>query len=161
MFHYYLASSMTDWAQIFTDSLFYAYVGINQVNTGLRQLPKLSSAFNILLSQPSWISPTDINVTKPRREEHSSLVPIRKMIILAFIIVIRYEERDQDGGSMIKVYCSLALHRPLRNPTTSSLPKYKIRKNWRPWAQTAAHQVDVKKHRRRIEITCWQKSSKE
>ena len=30
-FHYYLASTMTDLAQIFTDSLFYAYVDIQQL----------------------------------------------------------------------------------------------------------------------------------
>ena len=52
---------------------------------------------------PSWISPIDINVTKPRLEEQNSLVPICKGL-LASIIVIRYEEHDQDGGSMINVY---------------------------------------------------------
>ena len=30
-FHYYLATSMTDWAQIFTGLLFYAYVEIHQL----------------------------------------------------------------------------------------------------------------------------------
>ena len=73
--------------------------------------------------QPSWISPIDINVTKPRLEEQNSLVPICKMIIsihyccknkivwflfakwlLAFIIVIRYEVHDQYRDSMIKFY---------------------------------------------------------
>ena len=30
-FHYYLATSKTNWAQIFTGLFFYAYVGIHQV----------------------------------------------------------------------------------------------------------------------------------
>ena len=40
-------------------------------------------------------------------EEQNSLFPICKMI---FIIVIRYDEHDQDGGSMIMVYCFAALY---------------------------------------------------
>ena len=30
----------------------------------------------LIMEQPSWISPIDINVTKPRLEEQNSLVPI-------------------------------------------------------------------------------------
>ena len=39
------------------------------------------------------------DVTKPGLEEQNSMVPIFK----AFMSVIRYEEHDQDGGSMKKV----------------------------------------------------------
>ena len=57
-----------------------------------------------IMVQPSSLFPIDFNVTKPRLEEQNSLVPICKMIIVAFIIVIPYEGHDQDGGSMINVY---------------------------------------------------------
>ena len=48
----------------------------------------------------------DTNDTKPSLEEQNSLVPIWFQIakwLLAFIIVIRYEEVDQDVGIMMKV----------------------------------------------------------
>ena len=49
-FHYYLATWTTNWAQIFTGLLLYAYVEIHQVRriNGLWQLPIVSSVF--------WIS---------------------------------------------------------------------------------------------------------
>ena len=48
-FHYYLATSTTDWAQIFTGLLFYAYVGIHQL---WRLVPIVSSVFKFA----SWIT---------------------------------------------------------------------------------------------------------
>ena len=36
---------------------------------------------DLIMVQPSWISPNGINVTKPRLEEHNNLVPTCKMII--------------------------------------------------------------------------------
>ena len=59
--------------------------------------------YTITMVQPTWNSPIDINVIKQRLEEQNSLFPIWKMISV-LIIVIQYEEHDQDGGSMIKVY---------------------------------------------------------
>ena len=46
-FHYYLGTSTTDWVQIFTGLLLYAYVEILQVKrAGLWQLPIVSTVFN-------------------------------------------------------------------------------------------------------------------
>ena len=45
-FHSYLATSMTDWARIFTGLLFYACWDTPTVRTSLWQLPIVSSAFN-------------------------------------------------------------------------------------------------------------------
>ena len=44
-FNYYLATSTTDWAEIFTGLLFYAYVEIDQLNSSLWQLPIVSTVF--------------------------------------------------------------------------------------------------------------------
>ena len=46
-FHYYLATSTINWAQIFTGLLFYAYLcwDVPSVKTGLWQLPIVSSVF--------------------------------------------------------------------------------------------------------------------
>ena len=59
-FKYFLATSMTNWALIFTGLLFYAYVGIHHggtpsENAGLWQLPNLSSAFISPLSHVTFI----------------------------------------------------------------------------------------------------------
>ena len=49
-FHYYLATSMTDWAQIFTGLLFYAYKEVTpSEKTGLWQFWTVSSVFNSAL----------------------------------------------------------------------------------------------------------------
>ena len=56
-FHYYLASSMTDWAPICTGLLFYAYVAIHQVRRpGLWQLPIVSSVFNTVKEESVQIN---------------------------------------------------------------------------------------------------------
>ena len=42
------------------------------------------------------------HLIKPRLEEQNGLVPFAKWL-LAFLIVIRYEEQDQDGGSVKEI----------------------------------------------------------
>ena len=55
--------------------------------------------------QPSLISPIYVNVTKPRLAGRTKIVWfLFAKLLLAFIVVIRYEEHDKDGGSTIKVY---------------------------------------------------------
>ena len=58
-----------------------------------------------IMVQPSRISPIDLSVTKPRLQKKNRIVWILfAKWLLAFIIVIRYEEHDQDGDSMIRAY---------------------------------------------------------
>ena len=60
-FHYYLATSTTDWAQIFTVWLFYAFLCWDtiSVKTSLWQLPIVASVFKVILNtfeKQKWVT---------------------------------------------------------------------------------------------------------
>ena len=76
-----------------------------QVGSGFQALPDCMGfpILTLITVQPSWISLIDINLTKPSWKNKIVWFLFSKWL-LAFIIVIRYKEYDQDGGSMIKVY---------------------------------------------------------
>ena len=61
VFHYYLATSTTNWALMFTGLLFYAYVETQSEKTGLWQLPIVSSVFI------DWF-PVEINLSSLRTQ---------------------------------------------------------------------------------------------
>ncbi len=52
----------------------------------------------------TFSNPNQCNHTEAGRKTFS-LVSLSVQWILVFVTVIRYREHDQDGGSMIKVYC--------------------------------------------------------
>ena len=76
-----------------------------------RSLRAESTGMQFIMYVPlSWCShleflQSDINVTKPRLEEQTSLVPNCKMTI-SMHYCYSIQEHDQNGGSMIKLYQS-------------------------------------------------------
>ena len=87
-FHYYITTLMTDWAQIFTGLLFYAYVEIHTptVKASLWQLPIVSTAFNSISNLRWFKNVVAAKTNKPKQTNRSSLKRFSARIVSIFYL---------------------------------------------------------------------------